>query len=264
MSIAIGILVGLILALTGAGGTIVAVPLLMLGLHLEVASAAPIALLAVCVAAGTGTVLGLREGIVRYRAAGLIALVGALVTPLGVMLAHRLPPAPLALLFAIVLIYVAQRMFREASLDNYDSTRAPPCGVDPATGRLRWTWRCMMHMGAAGAVTGMLSGLLGVGGGFVIVPALRRTTDLSMQSIVASSLMAITLVSAAAVAATAYTEHLDWHMALPFMLATLIGMLLGRRVASRISGPKLQQGFAIALALLAVGVVARTLAGASI
>src|SRR3546814_2366282 len=60
MSIAIGIVVGLILALTGAGGTIVAVPLLMFGLHLEVATAAPIALLVVCAAAGTGTILGLR------------------------------------------------------------------------------------------------------------------------------------------------------------------------------------------------------------
>lgn len=263
MSIAIGIVVGLILALTGAGGTIVAVPLLMFGLHLDVASAAPIALLAVCIAAGTGTVLGLREGIVRYRAAGLIALVGALVTPLGVMLAHHLPPAPLALLFALVLLYVAQRMFREATSGGHDNTRTPPCGVDPATGRLRWTWRCMLHMGSAGAITGMLSGLLGVGGGFVIVPALRRTTDLSMQAIVASSLMAITLVSAAAVAATAYTGHLDWHTALPFTIATLAGMLLGRRIASRISGPKLQQGFAIALALLALGVIVRTLAGAA-
>src|SRR3546814_20032393 len=117
MSIAIGIVVGLILALTGAGGTIVAVPLLMFGLHLEVATAAPIALLAVCAAAGTGTILGLRDGIVRYRAAGLIALVGALITPLGVMLAHRLPAAPLALLFSPVLLSVAQRMFRAAARD---------------------------------------------------------------------------------------------------------------------------------------------------
>src|SRR3546814_16950098 len=89
MSIAIGIVVGLILALTGAGGTIVAVPLLMFGLHLEVATAVPIALLAVCAAAGTGTILGLRDGIVHYRAAGLIALGGALLTPLGAMLALR-------------------------------------------------------------------------------------------------------------------------------------------------------------------------------
>src|SRR3546814_12865555 len=82
----------------------------------------------------------------------------------------------------------------------------------------------MMHMGSAGAIIGMLSGLLGVGGGFVIVPALRRTTDLSMRSIVASSLMAITLVSAAPVAVTAWAGHLDWPTALPFVVATLIGM----------------------------------------
>src|SRR3546814_53560 len=179
------------------------------------------------------------------------------------MLAHRLPAAPLALLFSLVLLYVAQRMFREAASDDHGAERAPPCGVDPTTGRLRWTWRCMMHMGSAGAIIGMLSGLLGVGGGFVIVPALRRTTDLSMRSIVASSLMAITLVSAATVAVTAWAGHLDWHTALPFVVATLTGMLLGRRIAGWISGPKLQQGFAIALAVVAISLVVRTLATAS-
>src|SRR3546814_17690361 len=102
----------------------------------------------------------------------------------------------------------------------------------------------MMHMGSAGAIIGMLSGLLGVGGGFVIVPALRRTTDLSMRSIVASSLMAITLVSAATVAATAWAGPLAWHTALPFVVAPLLGMFLGRRIARWLNGPTFQQGLA--------------------
>src|SRR3546814_15017637 len=109
------------------------------------------------------------------------------------MLAHRLPAAPLALLFSLVLLYVAQRMFREAASDDHGAERAPPFGVDPTTGRLRWTWRCMMHMGSAGALIGMLSGLLGGGRGFVTVPALRCTTHMSRPSIVASTTTAIHL-----------------------------------------------------------------------
>jgi len=256
ISVALGLIVGLILALTGAGGTIIAVPLLMFTLHLDVAHAAPIALAAVFVAAATGTLLGLREGIVRYRAAGLMAAIGAPFAPLGVWLAHRIAPLPLNLLFIAVLLYVALRMFRE---HDGDAPVSPPCRRDPLSGRLHWTWRCFTHLGSAGATAGLLSGLLGVGGGFVIVPALRRTTDLTMQAIVASSLMTMTLVSATALAATAYAGHLDLRAAPAFAIATLAGMLLGRRIANRIDGRRLQQGFATILALIAVGMSARLL-----
>ena len=70
-SMALGGCVGLILGLTGAGGAIMAVPLLVFGLHLQVAQAAPIALLAVGLSAALGAVLGLRKGQVRYRAASV-------------------------------------------------------------------------------------------------------------------------------------------------------------------------------------------------
>ncbi|TDN62859.1 sulfite exporter TauE/SafE [Paraburkholderia sp. BL10I2N1] len=92
-SMVLGSVVGLILALTGAGGAIVAVPLLLFVLRLEVAEAAPIALLAVGLSAGMGAIIGLRAGIVRYRAAGFIALTGILSSPIGLWL--RLPNGPL-------------------------------------------------------------------------------------------------------------------------------------------------------------------------
>ena len=79
VSAGLGSVVGLILALTGAGGAIVAVPLLIFGLHLSVSEAAPIALLAVGLSAGLGAMLGLREGKVRYKAAGLMAVCGVVV-----------------------------------------------------------------------------------------------------------------------------------------------------------------------------------------
>ena len=72
LSLLMGAAVGIVLALTGAGGGILAVPLLVFGLHLQMSQAAPVGLLAVGLAASVGALLGLREGVVRYRAALLI------------------------------------------------------------------------------------------------------------------------------------------------------------------------------------------------
>ncbi|MBA2659211.1 MAG: sulfite exporter TauE/SafE family protein, partial [Nitrosospira sp.] len=107
ISVLLGSLVGVILALTGAGGAIIAVPLLIFGLHLVVAEAAPIALFAVSVSAAIGALLALKLGRVRYRAASLIALTGALASPIGIFIAQKTPDAPLMLLFAMVLAYIA-------------------------------------------------------------------------------------------------------------------------------------------------------------
>src|SRR5690606_5295593 len=90
-SVGLGAIGGLILRLTGAGGGILAVPLLVFGLGLSVGAAAPVGLVAIAIAAGLGALLGLREGIVRYRAAMLVAAIGIAFAPLGLGLAHRLP-----------------------------------------------------------------------------------------------------------------------------------------------------------------------------
>ncbi|HJU70210.1 MAG TPA: sulfite exporter TauE/SafE family protein, partial [Paucimonas sp.] len=85
----LGIIVGVVLALTGAGGGILAVPLLIFGARLGVAEAGPIGLLAVGMAATLGALLGLRAGTVRYRAALLVACAGMLFSPAGIWLAQR-------------------------------------------------------------------------------------------------------------------------------------------------------------------------------
>ncbi|WP_043114894.1 sulfite exporter TauE/SafE family protein, partial [Pseudacidovorax intermedius] len=95
INLSMGAAVGLVLALSGAGGGILAVPLLVFGLHLSMVQAAPVGLIAVGLASALGAVLALREGKVRYRAAVIIGVTGMAFAPLGVMLAHRLPNAPL-------------------------------------------------------------------------------------------------------------------------------------------------------------------------
>ena len=98
-ALTLGTVVGLILALAGAGGGILPVPLLVFGLHLTIMQAAPVGLIAVGAASAFGAVLGLREGLVRYRAAALIGITGLLLAPLGVRLARLIPNQPLMVAF---------------------------------------------------------------------------------------------------------------------------------------------------------------------
>jgi uncharacterized membrane protein YfcA len=227
----LGIVVGLVLGLTGAGGSIFAVPLLMGGMDWDLSRAAPVALLAVCAAAALGTFAAWDVRYVRYRAAMLMASTGLLAAPLGLAAGQELPVNVLTALFAVVLVWAASRMFRQARRAPIEAgvVRAsataqaaepgqPICRLSRETSRFIWTRSCALLIAGAGAVTGFLAGLLGVGGGFVIVPALRAATQLSMHSAVATSLMAIALTSGGTVAVSLWQgKEMSWLIALPFL-----------------------------------------------
>lgn len=276
MSVLLGALVGLVLGLTGAGGSIFAVPLLMAGLGWPLTRATPVALLAVAAAAALGSYLAWRRSYVRYRAAMLMSATGVLAAPLGLHAAERLPAAALSLLFAAILGIVALRLLRQAHnapadaallrasvAGDGDGAPSDPnrlCRLDPSSGRLVWTRISASVVATIGVVTGFLSGLLGVGGGFLIVPALRAATELSMQSAIATSLMAIALTSLGTVAGAALAgREIPWAVALPFIAGSLAGMAAGRALAPRIKGPWLQQGFALLMLATAAGMAAHAL-----
>ncbi len=250
----LGLAVGLILALTGAGGGILAVPFLVLGAKLRLAEAAPIGLIAVGLAAALGALMGLRAGTVRYKAALLIASCGIFCSPFGLRLARGLPNRPLALGFSALLLYVALRVYRQAG-ERHTSAAvrgAAPCRIDAVSARLLWTFSCARALALTGALAGLLSGLLGVGGGFVIVPALRRYSELSATAILSTSLAVIALVSLSAVAASAVGGHVNWSVGLPFAAGALGGMALGQPLAARLAGAVLQKCFAGCAALVAL------------
>jgi uncharacterized membrane protein YfcA len=262
ISLALGSVVGLILALSGAGGGILAVPLLVFGLHMTMMQAAPVGLIAVGAAAALGAGLGLRNGVVRYRAAALIGLVGMAVAPLGVMAARHVPNAPLLVAFSFLLAWVAWRMFNQArGHSRLGGVRPPrgalPCVMNPDDGRLRWTGPCARALVGTGAVAGLLSGLLGVGGGFVIVPALTHYTDIETRSILATSLAVIALVSVGGVTAAAVSGSVFWPVALPFAFGSVVALLAGRLLAARLAGPHLQRAFALVSAATALLLLAR-------
>jgi uncharacterized membrane protein YfcA len=258
LALTLGAIIGMVMALTGAGGGVLAIPLLVFGLNLPVQQAAPVGLVAVGLAALLGAVLGLRQGIVRYRAATLIGAIGMLMAPLGVYLAQRLPNRPLLGAFALVLIYTAWRMLRRPG-QTAQLPAAVLCRVNPSDQRLTWTRPCAQALAGTGLIAGLLSGLLGVGGGFVIIPALKRHTDLEIRSIQATSLAVIALVSMSGVAAAVLHAPVLWAVALPFAAGAVLALLIGRRIAQQLDGQLLQQAFAWLSVLVAALMLARAL-----
>lgn len=250
----LGLCTGLMLGLTGAGGGIIAAPLLMLTLHLPLAKVAPISLIAVALGAGLGMLIGLRQGIVRYRAALLISAAGLLISPVAIHLAKILPNAPLVLAFAALLAYQAWRYWRNAPPGESESL---PCRISGDSGRFIWQRPCALALSMVGLSTGFLSGLLGVGGGFILVPALRAYTPLPMPAVTATSLMVLALVSSGSLLQWLGSDGVDWAIGGPFVAGAVAGMAVARGLAPQIAELRLRRLFAGLCALSCLGLLAK-------
>lgn len=239
-TLVLGSCIGLILGLTGAGGGILAVPALTLVLGWSMTQAAPIALLAVASAAAIGVISAHKKGLVRYRAAMLISLSGMMLAPLGQHWAHLLPEKWLSGVFASVMLIVATRLWHSAAThtlsdDGITSEVDRVRKINVKTGHIDWNATSVVTLSAIGAITGLTTGLLGVGGGFIIVPALLRCSNITLNGIVATSLMVIALISSSAFLSAWITGDIALsESAGLFIAGTASGMLLGRHYADRI------------------------------
>ena len=261
ISLLLGVVIGIVLGLTGAGGGILAVPALVIGMGWSVQQAAPVALIAVAAGAALGAAEGLRKGLVRYKAAIVMVLCGLPFTQVGLSVAQWLPQKWLLWLFAGLILIVVIRLIRQTMPS---SQRAGDdlalARIDPDTGRFRWTWRTRFLFSGFGALTGFMTGLLGVGGGFVVVPAMRRFTNASMHGLVATSLMVIALVSSGGIAvAVANGAQFPWPATILFAVATVLGMGAGRKLSSRLSETLIQRGFAFVLLCSAASLIVKAL-----
>jgi len=266
----IGALVGLVLGLTGAGGSLFAVPLLMLGLGVNANQATGLALAAVAASALWGVIVRLPRGEVVWLPAIVLAVSGAAMAPIGRWLAAKIPEPALLIGFAILVVLVALRMWRQSNEapESAKVTRASQgkgryeketalCRFSPS-GQLELKPRCLMGVILGGLGAGILSGLFGVGGGFVIVPLLVLLTGLTITAAVATSLAVIAVISSAGFASFIWLgDSVDFALLAWLILGGVLGMLLGSLVASRLAGPLLQKGFVIAM----LSLTAATLVG---
>jgi uncharacterized membrane protein YfcA len=175
-----------------------------------------------------------------------------------VQLADIVSPVWLTLAFSLVMLIVAYRIFFNKVTDHGN----PPCKVNQTTGRLIWNVKTASFLAGIGVVAGLLTGLLGVGGGFVIVPALRKFTDLDMRSIVATSLMIIFLIGGVSISAHVL-EGFQYPVSvtLAFVLACIVGMFIGRSLMHRIDSNKVQKIFATTVVGVAMYLIYSALMG---
>lgn len=260
----IGIAIGLVLGMTGAGGSVVAVPLLMGGLGYGFSTATGVSLGAVALSAMTGVLLRWRSGALMWRLVFLLALGGALLSPLGQWLAARLDTTFLLFSFALLMLYMAWRLWTQAvehpeqsrivrAATRDENSADMVCSLS-ASGYFEWRWPCVLRLFLVGALAGLLTGLYGVGGGFVIVPLLVLLTGLNMAQAVATSLAVITLVAGSTFLWFVQSASLPSGFQ-AVSTGAVLGMLLGSAIASRMAGPKLQKLFSILIVVLAVYVV---------
>ena len=264
-----GGIVGFSLGLTGGGGAIFAVPLLVYGLEVAPREAVGISLAAVGVTSFVGFLGRWRARKVEIRTGLVFAVAGMLGAPVGSWLSGLIPETVLLALFAILMLFVALRMWRKAS-EPAIAGLPIACSTEPAdvdgpacrrdiNGNLLLTSRCAWLLAAVGIVTGVLSGLFGVGGGFVIVPALVLFSGMAIHHAVGTSLLVITLVSISGIASYLFAgRSISVETTALFVVGGVAGLLLGTLAGRRLSGPALQKVFAVAIVAVALFVIIRT------
>lgn len=234
LALVAGAVIGLALGALGGGGSVLAVPALIYLLGFPPAAAGTASLAVVAVTSVTALIAHARDGRVRWRTGALFAATGIGPAMLGAALADRMPEAVLTAGFAVVAAAAALRMLPVAS----PAETATP--VQPG------------RAAAAGAGLGAVTGVLGVGGGFLAVPALVGGLGMRMREAVATSLLVITVNSLAALALrTGTAEGLDWAVLAPFAGAAVLGAWDGKRLAAKVSARTLRRVFALVLLTLA-------------
>lgn len=265
LTLLLGAIVGFSLGLTGGGGAIFAVPLLVYALDVPAREAVGVSLLTVGSTSLVGFMQRAWRGMVEFPTGLLFAIAGMLGAPLGARLADRIPEAVLLSLFALLMLMIAVRMWTKARDATarlpimMDDNAGPTCHRDPE-GKLRITSRCAMLLLIVGLGVGILSGMFGVGGGFMIVPALVIFSGLGMQRAIGTSLLVMTLISASGTAShLSAGKDLSLATAGVFTAGSIGGLFAGSALAQRLAGPILQKAFATAIVVVALYVISRTL-----
>ncbi len=246
----IGTAIGLSLGAVGAGGSILAVPVLVYVVGESTRVATTSSLVVVLATAVIAARPHWRLGNVRADIAVPFGVVGIAGSFVGKALGERVDANVLMLAFSAVMVAAATVMIRRrgpaphASRADGEQDKAP-------IGRIV----------ALGGTVGLMTGFFGVGGGFVIVPALVLALGLSMPQAVGTSLVIIAINSASAFALKAPGVDLDWGVIAVFASAAGLGALFGERMSRKVRDTTLSRTFSIAVYVVAIYTASRSIAG---
>ncbi|MBN1207160.1 MAG: sulfite exporter TauE/SafE family protein [Myxococcaceae bacterium] len=244
---ALSLVAGLSLGLLGGGGSLLTVPILVYVLGVNPRDSIATSLVVVGVTSAIGALSHARAGRVEWRVGLLFGAAGMVGAAVGGHLGRFVPPALLLAAFAVMVLTTARALLRKRPAQD------PRSEEPPAERRLSVVLR-------NGFGVGLLTGLVGAGGGFMVVPALALFGGLSMPRAVATSLLVITLNSGSGlVSATQAGASVDWALAGGMSAASIIGTLLGARLGKGLSPDRLRRGFAIFSLALGVFILSREL-----
>ena len=227
LTVGLAVFVGISLGLLGGGGSILTVPLLAYVAGLDPKQAIATSLLVVGVTSAVGAVTHARAGRVRWKVAavfGAAAMVGAYT---GGRLARFVPGNILLIAFSMIMIFAAMAMLRGRKDVG-----------DESAGRLP-----VAKIVLQGATVGLISGLVGAGGGFLLVPALALLGGLPMPAAVGTSLVVISMQSFAGFAGHLSGESIDWKLAGMVTAAAVIGSVIGGRLTDYVEPTTLRKAF---------------------
>jgi len=249
-ALGLGLVIGLLLGLLGGGGSILAVPALVYGVGVPLAAAVPTSLLVVGISSAAAVLPRLTQQQVQWRLAAVFGLAGAGATFGGAAVNRLLEPRLVLLGFAVLMIAAGVGMLR-APTDAGGDCALPGGGVN---------WRsCLPKALGIGGLVGFLTGLFGVGGGFLIIPALVLLLGVAMKAAVGTSLVIIVINSLAGFGAHAGDVTLDLPVAAAFTGAAVLASLAAARFASRLPADRLQRWFAYLVFAVAVFVAIQAL-----
>ena len=255
LAIPLGLLIGLALGALGGGGSILTVPALVYVLGQEPSAATTSSLLIVGATSLIALAPHARAGRVRFGQGLMFGVLGTAGSFAGSALASRVAPEVLLTAFAGLMFVVATLMLRRSMRSDgesgqQDSTDEPIISFSP----LACACPRLVKVVLTATAVGLLTGFFGVGGGFVLVPALVLALSFPMPVAVGTSLLVIAVNSATALTAriSSGSVELDWPLIAGFTAAAIVGSLFGGRITSRVDSRHLTMAFAILLIAVAL------------
>ncbi|MFD5419184.1 sulfite exporter TauE/SafE family protein [Streptomyces sp. NPDC127069] len=228
LAIAASLLIGVLLGILGGGGSMLTVPVLVYLAGQDTNQAITTSLFVVGVTSLAGLISHARDaGRVRWRTGALFGLAGMAGAYAGGRVAAYIPDSVLLITFALMMLATAAAMLRDPRKTPHQANCEPP----------------LHRLLPQGLAVGAVTGILGAGGGFLIVPALALLAGLPMGIAVGTSLLVIAMNSFAGFAGHIIGAHLDWSLALAVTAAAVLGSLIGGRFAGRIPQHTLRTGF---------------------
>lgn len=246
-AVAVGLFVGLVVGALGAGGGILSVPALVYLLGLSPHDAAAGSLVIVGVTAVVSLIAPARAGLVRWKDGALFGLLSVVGSAIGARLSALINADLLMYLFGGLLIVVGGLMIRK----GLRAKRGLPVAERGKVGPL--------GIVAAASLTGFLTGLFGVGGGFAVVPMLVLVLSFRMREASATSLLVMIFATAAGLLGRLGTDAvIQWDVVLPFMIASTLAGMIGGPLSKRAPSWLLTVIFGVLLEAVAIATLVAT------